>query len=89
VVVLLAKLIPSTNSQQALDDINARLDGLASELSTDTSPVVIVDQASGFNANGDTFDGIHPNATGEQKMATKWFQALEENWPTQGGECAQ
>ena len=24
---------------------------------------------------------------GEQKMATKWFEALEANWPSEGGEC--
>jgi lysophospholipase L1-like esterase len=33
---------------------------------------------TGFNpAMGqDTSDGVHPNATGSQKIATKWFNAL-------------
>ncbi len=87
VVVLMAKLIPSTMNQAQLDQINANIDGLASELSTDASPVVVVDQASGFNAGPDTFDGIHPNEGGEQKMATKWLDALADNWPTSGGAC--
>jgi hypothetical protein len=87
VVILLAKLIPATSSQSALDDLNNRFDALAADLTTGTSPVVVVDQATGFDANSDTFDGIHPNETGEQKMATKWFEALEANWPTVGGEC--
>ncbi len=87
VVILLAKVIPATTSQSALDDLNGRLDALASSLSTATSPVVVVDQATGFNANSDTFDGIHPNETGEQKMATKWFDSLIANWPTVGGDC--
>ena len=90
VVILLAKLIPTTwgaQDQAAIDDINGRLDALGSELSTDTSPVVVVDQATGFDANADTFDGVHPNEAGEQKMATKWLHALVESWPSQGGEC--
>ena len=89
VVILLAKLIPSTNSQSNLDALNARFDALAASLTTATSPVVIVDQASGFDANADTFDGIHPDEGGEQKMATKWLEALAANWPTVGGECAR
>ena len=34
--------------------------------------------ATGFDpATGqDTSDGVHPNATGSQKIATKWFNAL-------------
>ena len=89
VVILLAKVIPSTQYQSNLDALNGRLDALAASLTTATSPVVVVDQASGFNANADTFDGIHPNEGGEQKMATKWLEALEANWPSQGGECDQ
>ncbi len=89
VVILLAKLIPSTNSQSALDALNGRFDALAASLTTATSPVVVVDQSSGFDANADTFDGIHPNEGGEVKMATKWFEALQANWPSEGGECAR
>jgi lysophospholipase L1-like esterase len=89
VVVLLAKLIPATMNQAGLDALNGRFDALASSLTTATSPVVVVDQATGFNANGDTFDGIHPNEGGEQKMATKWLEALDANWPSEGGECDQ
>jgi acyl-CoA thioesterase-1 len=87
VVILLAKLIPSTNSQSNLDALNGRFDALAASLTSATSPVVVVDQASGFNASADTFDGIHPNEGGEQKMATRWLAALEANWPSEGGEC--
>ncbi|MBN2526922.1 MAG: cellulose-binding protein [Deltaproteobacteria bacterium] len=89
VVILLARLIPSTQSQQSLNDINGQIGGLAEELNTDISPVIVVNQNEGFNANGDTFDGIHPNEGGEEKMADKWFSALINNWPKEGGACAQ
>ena len=83
IVILLAKVIPTTNSerQSRLDDLNANMDSLASTLSTAQSPVIVVDQASGFDASTDTFDGVHPNETGEKKMASKWLTALEANWP--------
>ena len=42
------------------------------------SPVIFVDQNSGFNANTDTYDGVHPNDAGEAKMAQKWFDALKD-----------
>ncbi|MCB0195217.1 MAG: hypothetical protein KDJ65_24930, partial [Anaerolineae bacterium] len=40
------------------------------------SPVIVVDQYSGFDVNADTHDGTHPNISGEQKMAQKWLDAL-------------
>jgi acyl-CoA thioesterase-1 len=45
---------------------------------TEESPVILVDQYTGFNAATDTYDGIHPNARGEAKMAQKWFDAILE-----------
>lgn len=29
-----------------------------------------------FNALKDTYDGIHPNESGIEKMAQKWYKAL-------------
>jgi hypothetical protein len=47
-------------------------------MSTTASPVVVVDQWTGFSATSDTKDGVHPNdSTGSQKMADAWFAALE------------
>jgi acyl-CoA thioesterase I len=41
------------------------------------SPVFLVDQFSGFNAEKDTYDGVHPNQSGEQKIADRWFNQLK------------
>jgi lysophospholipase L1-like esterase len=78
VVVLLAKLIPATDSgrNQRVNELNARIPGIVSELSTQASPLILVDQNSGFSANSDTYDGVHPNEAGEQKMANRWREAL-------------
>jgi lysophospholipase L1-like esterase len=38
-----------------------------------------VDHATGFDWKTDTTkDKVHPNAQGAEKMASKWFEALEK-----------
>jgi len=80
IVILLAKIIPTTYSAAAtanVTNLNAQLDGLAASKTMPGSPVIIVDQYTGFSANGDTWDGIRPDSdSGEPKMAAKWFTTL-------------
>jgi acyl-CoA thioesterase I len=38
--------------------------------------VILVNLRAGFSARGDTKDGSHPNVRGEQKIASRYFQAL-------------
>ncbi|HEY4652291.1 MAG TPA: GDSL-type esterase/lipase family protein [Pontibacter sp.] len=84
VVILLAQLIPadparvSSNTAENIRRFNEKIPGLVEELDQVLSPVVLVDQYTGFNAKEgvDTWDGVHPNAAGEEKMAQRWFTAL-------------
>lgn len=78
VVVLLARPIPTTSSapDAILEQLSAELDDLAQAHDTVESPIVLVDQRDGFDADVDTYDGLHPNAVGEQKMASRWLEAL-------------
>ena len=77
IVILLAKIIPTTLQQNAnVTNLNAQLDGLAASKTAPASPVLIVDQYTGFNAGTDTYDGIRPLFSGESKMAAKWFTTL-------------
>jgi lysophospholipase L1-like esterase len=50
--------------------------GWAAAISTPRSPVIVVDHFSGFDTASDTYDGVHPNAAGDQRMADRWFTAL-------------
>lgn len=87
--VLVAKLIPmhvtSTTCAgctcsactASISALNAAVDAWASGKSTAASPIFVVDQFTGFDADADTRDGVHPNDSGSQKMATKWAAALE------------
>lgn len=80
VVILLATLIPTENevANTLLASFNEKIEQLAMETSTKSSPVIVVDQYKGFNGNADTYDGLHPNDSGEEKMAAKWFRALQD-----------
>lgn len=83
VVVLMAKIIPLDSVrfgggvQDAINAINAQIAMLAANKNTVKSPVLIVDQATGFEDTDLLPDGIHPNEAGEKKMAAKWFSAVE------------
>ncbi|GAA3731570.1 hypothetical protein HDA32_000466 [Spinactinospora alkalitolerans] len=80
--IALSKVLPT---QRAADDagfaarvadFNRRMDAVARELSTEESPVVAVDPPGGFVPEQDTWDGTHPNARGELKIAAAFADAL-------------
>lgn len=77
VIVLVAQIIPTSDpARPSLSPFNQAIPGLASSKSTQRSPVLVVDQNSGFNAAANTYDSVHPNLSGETKMADKWNVAL-------------
>ena len=80
VVIFVAELIPTTDSvrNQRIDEFNAQLPALIAGENQSNSPVILVDQNSGFDASQDTYDGIHPNVGGEAKMAQRWFGAIDD-----------
>ena len=79
--ILVAQIIPMnpggcTYCAQDVINLNAAIPGWAASLTTAQSPVIPVDQWTGFDATADTVDGIHPNDAGFQKMAVRWFPPL-------------
>jgi len=79
--ILVAQIIPMNTSNcvpcgQRVVDLNAAIPGWAASKTTAQSPVTVVDQWSGFSTAADTYDGVHPNASGDQKMSDRWFQPL-------------
>lgn len=79
VLVLVAQVIPSGKLPKYgyIPDLNAELARLATRLHSPAHPVILVDQASGFDWRKDTIaDLVHPNAAGAEKMAQRWFEAL-------------
>jgi lysophospholipase L1-like esterase len=51
--------------------LNRAIPGWASGKSTARSPIVVVDQWTGFSTATDTYDGVHPNAAGDRKIADR------------------
>ena len=74
--ILLAQILPSTFNATDIVDLNNRIPGLAASKNTAPSPVIVVDQWTGFSVSQDMYDGIHPNDAGDQKMANKWYGPL-------------
>ncbi len=79
--ILVAKIIPMAPSScpecgQRVVALNSAIDGWAAGKTTGQSPIVVVDQWTGFSTAADTYDGVHPNATGDRKMSDGWYPAL-------------
>ncbi len=84
IIILLAQIIPCRGHDGCfnIDDMNAKIPALANQKTTLLSPVVVVDLYTGFNAYAgyDTYDGVHPNESGEKKMAAGWLKAIQLYW---------
>ncbi len=78
VTVLVAQIIPIGPAfyHGAVNELNDEIATLVASKTTPASPVLLVDQFSGFDPATDTYDGVHPTASGEQKMADRWLEVI-------------
>ncbi len=77
VTVLLAQVIPNEPANEAATlALNAAIATIAGDLDGPASPVLLVDHYTGYDGATLNADGIHPNATGEARMAQVWTDAL-------------
>ena len=81
--ILVAQILPMnpTNCSQCAQRVinfNATIPAWAASKTTAQSPIAVVDQWTGFNDATDSIDGVHPNSSGNQKMAAKWFGPLSQ-----------
>lgn len=80
--ILVAQIIPMDPARSCADcdvrviALNNAIPGWASSLSTSQSPIVVVDQWTGFDTSTDTYDGVHPNDAGNLKISDGWYPAL-------------
>jgi lysophospholipase L1-like esterase len=76
--ILVAQIIPTSvaPTNERIRALNLEIAGLVA-LSTDQSPVVVVDQYTGFDIDADLQKGgVHPTTSGEKRMAARWEGAL-------------
>ncbi len=76
VTILLAQIIYPNWNQKKWTELNAQIPGLAAGKTTIQSLVMPVNQNEYFNPATDTYDGAHPNDSGDQKIAQQWFNAI-------------
>ncbi|KAG8735938.1 hypothetical protein FRC10_009968 [Ceratobasidium sp. 414] len=79
--ILVAKITPMNPSgcsdcAQRVVNFNNALPAWASSKSTSSSPITVVDLWTGYNTASDTYDGVHPNDSGNAKIASKYYPPL-------------
>jgi lysophospholipase L1-like esterase len=79
--VLVAQIIPMNPPNRPecgarVVALNQAIPAWAAGTSTAESPVVVVDQWTGFDTATDTRDGVHPNDAGIRKISDRWYPAL-------------
>lgn len=79
--IIVARIIPMNPTScgecaARVVDLNAAIPGWAAAQDTAASPVTVVDQWTGFSTAADTYDGVHPNASGDQKISDRWYPAV-------------
>jgi hypothetical protein len=88
--VVLAQIIPIrvssiNNKIIGSSGLNAKLQSLATAMNTSRSKVFAVDLYTGFDARSDLYDNYHPSPSGEEKMATRFYAALQSVLGNPGG----
>ncbi|MEN8230164.1 MAG: tandem-95 repeat protein [Bacteroidota bacterium] len=79
ITIFLAQILPLENADwnAKVEGINEGLNILASNLDEAQSRIILVDQNSGWSIADHTYDGVHPNPAGEERMAQRWFNAFD------------
>lgn len=82
VTILLAECSHASPLEAAhVDALNGFIATIASEMETPESPVIVVDQVTGFDPTGMMSDGAHHNQVGEEWVAQNWFEVLADILP--------
>lgn len=79
--ILVAQILPmNPGNCTACGDrviaLDAAIPSWAAGKTTAQSPIVVVDQWTGFSTATDTMDGVHPGDSGNRKIADRWLPAL-------------
>lgn len=81
--IFVAQITPMTASgcsasAGGIINLNNAIPAWGARESTSQSPIKVVDCFTGYNTATDTCDGVHPNDSGNKKLANAWFEPLKE-----------
>lgn len=85
-VIMIAKIIPIAPGNRYfvmgthIPALHQAMEQVAAAESTPASPVLVVDLHTGYDlANDMQVDGLHPDVSGEERMAASWLPAVLAN----------
>lgn len=73
-----ADLDPGFGDQCA--ELNDRMAKAVAEYDTAASPLLMASRPEGYDVDLHTYDGTHPNAAGEHKLAAAFANAMHQAW---------
>ncbi|MFI9822825.1 GDSL-type esterase/lipase family protein [Streptomyces sp. NPDC052013] len=88
--MVLMPVIPNIRAQQdapfaeQVTEFNERLAKTAADLDTPASPLLLATPSPSYDIHTDTYDGTHPNASGEHKLAAAFAAAMWQSWDLGG-----
>lgn len=84
--MVLLPVIPNIRAEEdapfaaEVDRFNELLAKAVADLTTASSPILLGARPAGYDIHRDTYDGTHPNASGEHRLAGEFAAALHQAW---------
>ncbi|WP_191266467.1 fibronectin type III domain-containing protein [Nocardiopsis terrae] len=86
--IIASELLPTARAGEdeeffeLVEDFNEALNSIAVEMSTSQSPITVIDiaEAEDYVGEEDNYDGVHPGASGELKIAANFADVLASSY---------
>ncbi|MCZ4118626.1 GDSL-type esterase/lipase family protein [Streptomyces sp. H39-S7] len=88
--MVLLPVIPNVRAEHDLPfaeqcaDLNVRMSKAVADLDTGASPLLLASRPDGYELLSDTYDGTHPNPSGEHRLAAAFADATHQAWGVGG-----
>ncbi|MFI1285982.1 GDSL-type esterase/lipase family protein [Streptomyces sp. NPDC020858] len=84
--MVLLPVIPNSRAEEdapfaaEVARFNELLAKAVADLTTDASPILLAARPEAYDIHRDTYDGTHPNASGEHRLAGEFAAVLHQAW---------
>lgn len=84
--MILLPVIPNSRAEEdapfaaEVARFNELLAKAVADLTTDASPILLAARPDAYDIHRDTYDGTHPNASGEHRLAGEFAAVLHQAW---------
>ncbi|MFF7298393.1 GDSL-type esterase/lipase family protein [Streptomyces sp. NPDC008265] len=88
--MVLLPVIPNSRAEEdapfaaEVARFNELLAKIVADLTTDASPILLAARPEAYDIHRDTYDGTHPNASGEHRLAGEFAAVLHQAWGIAG-----